>query len=519
MDTAADSGQQVKLEPRAQWRARLGRELREDEEVERAILGEPGGEPRKPRRQRRAGMGAKLKEYAAAHPRRNAEFRCAVEKGVLERVRCKFQEALAARVTEVLGRADGEHADPRDRTVAAEFCQQCQTHRRCYFYRDGFSKRWLETRWGRIRLLLPRVRCSQCGGAVRIAYAQFAPYQRRFEDLREEILGLSALCLSLRQIKAVLDMRGQQLSIATLCKEIGKVADLTVEEFSGKRRVAPVVMLDGVWGHLAEAQEERYLDRRGRERTRKVVKKVPLLVAWGVWPQTGKKALLGWVVGKKEDEESWVRLLELLHGRGVHAERGLRLFVSDGSGGLEAALAMVSFGVVAHQRCVFHKIRNVVRKVRGERVEGDAKATREKRRQRRQEVLADLVLIWGAGEEAEARQQYEAFVAKWREKEPEAVACLENGFEATVVFYQVRAAAAARGSDWEVRYLRTTSLLERANRRIRAKLRASTTFQTEEGLSANVYLALEAGGKGKPGEFRQWIGGVVMRIEELQRAV
>jgi transposase-like protein len=517
MCTVKDSEAEVKREPRAHWRARVRKEVRQEQEESRAIFGDPEAEKPKPRKRRREEMHEKVKEYQKRFPRRNSEFRREVEESVLQRVGRKFQEAFAARVTAVLGRAEGVHRDPRDRTVVPEFCSECDSHRRADFYRDGYWTRYLHTRWGRVRLRVPRVRCD-CGGAVVIAYEQFAPYQRQFEDIQGQILGLSALCLSLRQIRAVLVMNGTRLSIATLCKEIGKVADLTASEFKRKCGVAPVVLLDGIWGNLARETGEKFTNARGQNREHKEVEKVPLLVAWGIWPETGKKALLGWVVGKQEDEASWKKLLEALHARGLHADKGLRLFVSDGSSGLEAALAMVSFGQVPHQRCVFHKIRNVLDKVKGEAVEGDQKAKREARKKRREEVLADLSSIWQAASEAEARRRYEAFVAKWEAKEPEAVARLRNGFAATLVFYAVQAQAAAKGEHWEARYLRTTSPLERANRNIRVKLRAATTFQTEEGLLANVYLALGVRGKKEPVEIHEWIEGIVGRIEELQRA-
>jgi len=223
-------------------------------------------------------------------------------------------------------------------------------------------------------------------------------------------------------------------------------------------------------------------------------------------------------LGKAEDEKAWQELLEALHARGIHADKGLRLFVSDGASGLLSALGMVSFGRVAHQRCVFHKIRNVLREVKGEPVEGDRKASREKRKERRQEVLADLVEIWQAPNEAGARRKYEEFAAKWERKEPKAVACLRNGFEATVVFHGVQAEAAERGENWDARHLRTTSGLERVNRSIRAKWRVATVFQTAEGLRANVFLALGARGKGEPGQFREWVQGIVADLETLRHA-
>jgi putative transposase len=517
MCTVEDSQAKVKGEPRAQWRARVREQAKQEEEENREVFGDVKEGKPKPRRKRRQEMREKVKEYQKRFPRENGEFEQQVNESVLQRVARKFHEAFGKQVAAVLGRPDGAHRDYRDRTVVPEFCSQCGTHRRVSFYRDGYWRRSLQTRWGKVRLRVPRVRCD-CGGTVVIAYEQFAPYQRQFGDVQREVLGLSALCLSLRQIRAVLVMHGTRVSIATLCNQIGKVADLSASELKRKCRVAPVVLLDGIWGKMARETGEKFTNARGQERDRKELEKVPLLVAWGVWPESGEKALLGWVVGKQEDTASWQKLLEALHARGLHADRGLRLFVSDGSSGLEAALAMVSFGRVRHQRCVFHKMRNVLDEVKGGVVEGDRKAQRAARKERREEVLADLTPIWQAPTKAEARRLYEAFVAKWEAKEPEAVARLQRGFEATLVFYDVRAEAAARGEHWDARHLRTTSPLERVNRNIRVKLRAATAFQTEKGLLANAYLALGVRGKKEPEEIHAWIQGIAGQIEELQRA-
>lgn len=513
MGSVSGSTAQVKPPGRAAWRYELRKRAKEDLEIER----QASGQRKKPRAVRQAEVARRAKEYQRQFPRNDAAARQQRQVSVLEYARQMFQAALEARVTGVLGRADGQWRDRSDRTVVPEFCCGCETHWRSKFRRDGYWKRSLQTQWGKLELRVPRVRCD-CGGTVVIAYEQFRPYQRRSVDVQEEILALTGLCLSLRQVRAVLSLQDLKVSITTLSKEVGKVADLTAQEFQGKCRVAPVIQLDAIWGHLAEETEEVFYDRRGRKRTRKVVQKVPLLVAWGIWPQSGEKALLAWEIGKEEDTATWQKLLEKLHARGVHADKGLRLFISDGGSGLLSALSMVSFGAVRHQRCVFHKMRNVIREVTADKSIKDEKERREQRKKRRGEMLTEMALIWQAKTEEEARARYAAFVAKWEKREPKAVARLTHGFEETLVFYQVQAAAAARGEEWPARYLRTTSSLERVNRSIRLRMRVSTTFQTEEGLYANVYLALGARGKNKPGEFREWAAGLVVRLEELERA-
>ena len=86
-------------------------------------------------------------------------------------------------------------------------------------------------------------------------------------------------------------------------------------------------------------------------------------------------------------------------------------------------------------------------------------------------------------------------MAKWQEKEPEAVATLMRDFDQTVVYLDVQAAAESRGEHWGVRYLRTTGALERLNRTLRQMLRQVILFHSDSGLDVRVYLMLPKAGE------------------------
>lgn len=421
----------------------------------------------------------------------------AVTKAAAER---KFQGDCEEQVEQVLGRKNGERRDRADKTEAEESCSKCGSHLRSRFLRKGHRPRHLQTLVGMLLLWVPRVEC-ECGGEVSITFRRFAPFARRFEDVTETLLLLTGMCLSLRQTKAFFDVQNLRLSIATIGGQVAAVADLSAQAFAaGLKAAPPVVLLDGIFAYMAEETGETFTDKRGRTRRRKKVRKKPLLVAWGIWPESGEKVLLGWVVGHEEDRESWLKLLKDLDKRGVCYRNGLRLFIHDGSTGLEAAFEQITFGPVEHQRCIFHKMRNVI-----EAVKGEAKATREQKRERRKEVLADLVGIWDGCSEAEARARFERFAAKWQEKEPLAVERLRKGFDATIVYYRVQEQARAEGKEWPVHFLRTTSFEERCNRTIRMRMRASTIFQSEKGVRGAVYLAVGCRGKTKPGQLARWL--------------
>lgn len=203
-------------------------------------------------------------------------------------------------------------------------------------------------------------------------------------------------------------------------------------------------------------------------------------------PATGERWILDWEAAPAEDEASGRALLERLQARGLSAAAGLTLFVHDGSSGLEAAFGLVDFGLgVLRQRCIFHVLRTVRKATHGERG-----MSREQRQARRQEVLRAAAAIWEPTDRAAVRRRYEAFCAAWRAREAEAVAALERAFEATLAYLEARARGREWGEEWAVRYLRTTSALERVNRALRQKARQVGTFQAERGLLAAVVLVL-----------------------------
>jgi transposase-like protein len=452
------------------------------------------------RQVRRAKERAAGKAFQARHRQMSRALREDLEEAGRRAEEREVQRNLGAQVEGILGRANGQRRDRHDPTEVKECCcNRCKTHLRRNFFRKGSYPRSLGTLAGTLHLNVPRVRC-QCGGDVTIIYCYFLPYERRFIDVDENILTLSALCLSVREIEVILDERGQRVSINTISKRIRSVAELSEAEFSRLERVPPIVQLDGIFTREAEGTGEFFINKRGHRRERKKVKKAALVVAWGIYPDTGERVLLGWEPGHEEDGKTCLKLLKRLDKLGICWRNGLRLFIHDGGGGFVAAFEQITFGPVEHQRCIFHKMRNVL-----DAVKGDGKMSREEKRERRREVLADLEEVWTGGSEEAVRGRLEKFAAAWQEKEPEAVAKLRYEFDSTLAYLQVQVQARAEGREWEARFLRTTSSLERTNRTIREKARKAGVFQTREGLRANCYLAAGCVGKNKPGRLRAWV--------------
>lgn len=414
-----------------------------------------------------------------------------IDEAIAKSVLNTIEQALQDEVTQLLGRAKGERRNLADMIEVEACCNKCHTPYRRQFYRGGYYPRSILTfeAWGEIAV--PRISCV-CGGMVDFEFVHLVPYGRLWFDVEERARELAGLCVSLRDGVEVLAWRnGQPLSIATLNRLVNKAADLAASFHSGQlERVPAVIMLDGIWVKLLEGTGEWYTDKKGRRRQRMKKRKFPLLVAYGVDPVSGERWLLDWEKGREEDEESWRKLLERLLSRGVSSERGLALFVHDGSAGLEKAFEMVYFGAgVERQRCVFHKLRNVSRDVSG--AEG---MSRKERQERRKEVMADAAAVYQGKDEAEIRARLGAFQRKWTDKEPKAVATLERDFDRTLAYQKVLERARQRGEDWKVECLRTTSPLERVQRHFRQKARQVAIFHSEKGIDAGIQLVISRRG-------------------------
>ena len=437
------------------------------------------------------------RRYVERQTRRKQQRRLQreTEAAIREVVRESIEQTLRDEVTLLLGRARSVRRDPLDQTEVEGCCNRCGTRLRAKYYRCGFYRRSLLSFEVFVEIRVPRLSCV-CGGMVDFESVHLEPYDRLWFDLEERARELAGLCVSLRDSVSVLAWQnGQALSIATLNQRVLQTAELAAAFHKGPfERVPSVVMLDGVWLKVLLPTEDEYVDKKGRKRRRYRRQSFPLLVAYGLDPLSGERWVLDWERGREEDSASWQKLLERLQERGLSADKGLELFVHDGSKGLESAFEMVWFGEgVERQRCIFHKLLNVRRDVQGE--EG---MSREERQARRREVLADAAEVYRGEDAPEIRRRLDAFRAKWEGKEPKAVATLERDFDQTLTYLKVRERARARGQTWRLECLRTTSPLERVQRHFRQKARQVVIAHSEKGLDANIELVIRHRGLATP---------------------
>ncbi len=385
-------------------------------------------------------------------------------------------ERLHAAAEYVLGRARyvrrGHVTYSLEQTRA---CPKCHTVLSQRFSRNGSRPRQLLTRWGEVPLRWPRFVC-ECGGSITLDLDDWlAPYQRIGCDVDAQIQRWGALSISLREMQGELahsymGVLGQR----TLLQRLHQLQHLTPG--TDERPTPPIVQFDAIWFTQLCATGQWRTDRKGRKRPVKGRRKRCLLIALGVWPETGRQEILAWRLADSEDAESWLAFLSELEAQGLRGELGLELIIHDGGSGLCAALTTIHFDAI-EQRCLFHKLRNIWHAIR---IADDLPAA-ERRRQRRA-VYRDFVAIFQAKQRSTVLRRALKVVQKYRTTQPEVVATLRRNFRATVAYFLLQ----ERHPTWRRSFLRTTSRLERFNRGLRRRIRSANAYHSDAGILAMI---------------------------------
>jgi transposase-like protein len=176
--------------------------------------------------------------------------------------------------------------------------------------------------------------------------------------------------------------------------------------------------------------------------------------------------VLAFRVGDRENQPAWEDLLEDLKDRGV---KTVGLWISDGNKAMLGALAK-KFATSARQRCVVHKIDNVlsyVPKTQQERLEPELKA-----------------LFYQKDRQA-ADQAVAAFIEKYQKIYPTAVECLQRDLEACLTFY------AFPKEHWKT--IRTSHVIERLFGEVKRRShKMAAAFRTEESCLLLFYAVIRS---------------------------
>jgi putative transposase len=336
-------------------------------------------------------------------------------------------------------------------------------------HRNGYQHRFLESRWGSLRLAVPRTRNTP----TPFRSALLERYRRRQRELEELIGDLVAGGLSHRRVaRLAREFLGVALSAQSV-SAILRALDAEVARFH-RRSLGDryrTVYLDGKHGKACLAALR---GRRGRGRMQPRV----LLLAWGL-SHRGEEELIDYRVVPSESQEHWQAFLSDLEARGLRREPAeketLQLLVTDDDGGLEAARLTVCPGV-PHQPCLFHKLQAI--------------ADHLDDRSHRQAIMGEAAALYRELRTVpQAFRRLERWRRRWLALEPEAVRCFCADFEATLVFLSLPEAEWAR--------VRTTNPLERFIKELNRKIRQVGVFPSDRSWDRMTYLSwhyLQSGG-------------------------
>lgn len=349
--------------------------------------------------------------------------------------------------------------------------------------RSGSYQRELLTQYGPIvHLHVPKLR----RGNGALTWHSITRYERCWGPFLDQQVMSYCLGHSLRDLQETMALTlGEVLSLAACNRIVSSVVDqLKGFKTCPVENPPPILLVDGMWVKIAYPTGEWRPDAQGRRRAVKRKHKRVVLSALGVWPD-GHWEIVHWKVAEGERVDTWTAFFGELYLKGI-TEVTTDLVVSDGANGLESALDHHLYGV-AHQRCIFHKIKQLAdHLVFGDlQVEprGDAEqATRQAKRQRKKAVLADASWVYDGACEADIRERAERFRDTWKGRESETVANFFVDFDKTLAYLAIAFPESLLG------LIRTTNLLERFHKEMRRKQRDIGMFQSEQGCEVLWYL-------------------------------
>ena len=175
--------------------------------------------------------------------------------------------------------------------------------------------------------------------------------------------------------------------------------------------------------------------------------------------EKGYREILDFFIGTTESSSVWEEILSSLKSRGVE---DVLLGVMDGLAGIEDAFNKV-FPKADVQRCVIHKIRNTMKKVRKKDL---------------YEILQDLKSVYESPTKKQALSMLDEFSIKWRKRYPKVVISWN---ETTSLFTYYDYPVFIRKSIY------TTNWIERFNKSVRRLTKTKDSLPNENALSKLIY--------------------------------
>jgi putative transposase len=310
--------------------------------------------------------------------------------------------------------------------------------------RNGYYERSLDTKYGKIEdISVPRDRQGEYKTQL------FEPYQRRDGWLEEAIIRMYQSGMSTREVgRFVEKMVGSAYSAATI-SNITDVVHKDIETWQKRtlKKRYSVLYLDGM-----------YIKVR-----RDTVDKEVVYVVMGV-NEDGHREILGFYVGGRESSTGWQTILADLYTRGL---KEVLLGVFDGLSGLEEAFLAV-YPKADVQRCVVHKVRNTLNKVR---------------KKDQFEISEGLKLIYKSPTREIAQIQFEKFKEDWSKKYPKEVQSWEQDLPVLLTFMKY---------PMDIRSgIYTTNWIERTIKEFRKRVKPMNSLPDIKAAEKILYLTVK----------------------------
>ena len=366
------------------------------------------------------------------HKRLDAEGQATIEELLQERIRLSIKLTLIRVLEEEVDAF--VNASPYQRTSERQD------------YRNGNYERDLGTSMGVIEdLPVPRTRHG-------FRTEVFERYHRRQAELDQAICEMFVAGASTARVGEIVEsLSGTQPSPST----VSRVFHGLEEEFEQwKKRSLQAhylyVFADGTYFTVI-------YDGQGE--------KMPILAVIGIDPE-GKREILGFTIGDRENQKAWEDLMEDLKERGVQQ---VDLWITDGGKAMINAIEN-KFSTAKRQRCIKHKIENVLGYI-------------PKRQQ--EQIHPELKAIFYQANREKAEQAAAAFVAKYQSIYPTAIDCLNRDLQACLTFYEFPP------EHWK--FIRTSNVIERLYCEVKKRShKMAAAFRNEDSCTLMFYAVIRS---------------------------
>lgn len=312
-------------------------------------------------------------------------------------------------------------------------------------YRNGYWKRWITLKDGRLEIRMPRIRGMKYESSI------IPRYKQRVKEVDAALMKVFLYGASTRLTgEALRPLLGEGVSAQTVSNITGSL-DVDLKRYH-RRKLQDhylYLFLDGIIL---------------KTKTGFGSKKKAVLVAYGI-KVDGRRELIDFTVTTAESEKRWWRFLNELSRRGITGE-ALGLVVTDGNPGLENAVDLI-WPFVKRQRCWAHKLRNVANYLKKKHLD---------------RCIKEAGSIYNAKNKKEAERSYSKWEKKWKPIAPKAIRCIEKDMEELLNFYSCPKEIWVK--------VRTTNVIERAFREVRKRTRPMSCFNNIPSIERIVYAVL-----------------------------